>query len=243
MLGHEVDGVGRRHLRGDDEVALVLAILGIDQDDHAPVAQLLDDVVDGRQKALALGVGGRGLELVVHLRNSISAGDVAREQVDLQVNAVAGLFAPQRRVRQGMWDDIDAKARSRHLVDRQRDAVEGDRALGGDKAAPAPADSNEKRRLPRPARCSTMRPRPSTCRARCGRPARRRRFSARSRLTGRPGRQSPSVVLGQRLVGDIDREQAAAARWRDGRDGKTAAVTGDRAADGDQLPGSRVRMV
>ena len=57
VLGHEVDGIGRRHLRGDDEVALVLAVLGIDQDDHAAVAQILEDLVDGREEALAFRVG------------------------------------------------------------------------------------------------------------------------------------------------------------------------------------------
>ena len=56
VLGHEVDGVGRRHLRGDDQVALVLAVLGVDQDDHAAVAQVVDDLVDRRQEALAFRV-------------------------------------------------------------------------------------------------------------------------------------------------------------------------------------------
>ena len=65
VLGHEVDGVGRRHLRGDDEIALVLAILGIDQDDHAAVAQVIDDLVDRRQEALAFRVFD-SLQAVLH---------------------------------------------------------------------------------------------------------------------------------------------------------------------------------
>ena len=32
---HEIDRIGRRHLRGDDEIAFVLAIFLVDQDDHA----------------------------------------------------------------------------------------------------------------------------------------------------------------------------------------------------------------
>ena len=51
MLGHEVDGVGRRHLRRNDEVALVLAILGVDEHDHAAVAHLFDDLLDRRETA------------------------------------------------------------------------------------------------------------------------------------------------------------------------------------------------
>ena len=54
MLGHEVDGLGRRPLRGNDKVALVLAILVVDQDEHPALAGLLDDVL-GRRLDLAEG--------------------------------------------------------------------------------------------------------------------------------------------------------------------------------------------
>ena len=43
--GHEVDGVWGRELRGDDEVALVLAILVVHEDEHAPSARLLDELL------------------------------------------------------------------------------------------------------------------------------------------------------------------------------------------------------
>ena len=45
--GHEVHGFGRGHLRGDDQIALILAVLVIDKDEHAPVARILDDILDG----------------------------------------------------------------------------------------------------------------------------------------------------------------------------------------------------
>ena len=54
VLGHEVDGVGRRHLRRDDEIAFVFAILGIDENDHAAVLHLLDDLFDRRERAAAM---------------------------------------------------------------------------------------------------------------------------------------------------------------------------------------------
>ena len=41
--GHEIDRVGGRHLRRDDEVALILAAFVVDEDEHAPVARLVDD--------------------------------------------------------------------------------------------------------------------------------------------------------------------------------------------------------
>ena len=55
-LGHEIDGVGRRHLRRNDEVAFVLALLGVHQDEHAAVARVLEDVVDGRELLVISGL-------------------------------------------------------------------------------------------------------------------------------------------------------------------------------------------
>ena len=44
--GHEVDRGRRAHLRRDDEVALVLAVLVVDEDEHPAVARVLDDLLD-----------------------------------------------------------------------------------------------------------------------------------------------------------------------------------------------------
>jgi hypothetical protein len=45
VFGHEVNSVGCGHLRGDDKIAFVLAIFRIDEHDHAPVLQFLDNFV------------------------------------------------------------------------------------------------------------------------------------------------------------------------------------------------------
>ena len=66
MLGHEVDGVRRRHLRRDHKVALVLALFGIDQHNHAAVLHLLDDLFDSRQ--------GRASFDNLHLRRALHYG-------------------------------------------------------------------------------------------------------------------------------------------------------------------------
>ena len=44
---HEVERLGRRELRGDDEVALVLAVGVVDDDDEAALADLVDRLLDG----------------------------------------------------------------------------------------------------------------------------------------------------------------------------------------------------
>jgi len=48
-LGHEVDGVGRDFFGGHGEVALVLAVFVVNEDDHAAVADFFDGFFDGRE--------------------------------------------------------------------------------------------------------------------------------------------------------------------------------------------------
>jgi hypothetical protein len=50
VFRHEIDGFRRRHLGRDHQVALVLPILVVDQDEHAPVARFVDDLLDRRQE-------------------------------------------------------------------------------------------------------------------------------------------------------------------------------------------------
>ena len=50
MRRHEVDGVRRRELGGDDEIALVLALGIVDDDDHLPVPDVLDGLLDRRER-------------------------------------------------------------------------------------------------------------------------------------------------------------------------------------------------
>ena len=45
VTGHEIDGIGRRHLARNDEIALIFAILVIHQDEHAAIARLFDQLL------------------------------------------------------------------------------------------------------------------------------------------------------------------------------------------------------
>ena len=106
VLGHEVDGVRRRHLRGDDEIALVLALLRVDEHDHAPVAHVLEDLGDGGQAAAALRDGDCA-DFMASRAELQEPRDVARKQVDLQVDRLSGGFGPPSRHRQGVRDEVD----------------------------------------------------------------------------------------------------------------------------------------
>ena len=53
IFGHEVDRVGRRHLRRDDQVAFILPVFVVDQDIHAAVARLVDNLFRRRHHAAA----------------------------------------------------------------------------------------------------------------------------------------------------------------------------------------------
>ena len=66
VAGHEVDRVGRRHLRRDDQVALILAILVVDEDEHPPVARLVDDLFGPDQH-----LGGAALDQLFQPAESV----------------------------------------------------------------------------------------------------------------------------------------------------------------------------
>ena len=46
-LGHEVDGFGRDFFGGHGQVAFVFAVLVVDEDDHAALADFFDGFFDG----------------------------------------------------------------------------------------------------------------------------------------------------------------------------------------------------
>src|SRR3990172_2544112 len=64
--------------------------------------------------------------------------DIAREKVDLEIDLVARSFAPPGGPGQGQGNEIDAEAGARDLVDRERGAVERNRALAGDERREVP---------------------------------------------------------------------------------------------------------
>ena len=94
---HEVDRVGRHELRRDRQVALVLAVLVVDDDDEPARPDLLDRLLDrGERAGLRLG-GGAHPAIVARLSGPIGAHqplDVLREHVDLEVHRRPGTRSP-----------------------------------------------------------------------------------------------------------------------------------------------------
>ena len=76
--GHEVDRVRRGELGGDDQVALVLPVLVIDQDEHAAVARVLNDLLDaGEKMAQLFRAPNRHLRLSSPRRLASTVGGIA----------------------------------------------------------------------------------------------------------------------------------------------------------------------
>src|SRR5690606_6341513 len=84
VLGHEIDLFRRRELGRDDDVALVLPILGVDQDVGPPVAGVLENVLD-RTDRTVVAVGRQGAHAVschrARYRASISISRLTRAPV------------------------------------------------------------------------------------------------------------------------------------------------------------------
>ncbi len=73
VLAHKVDRVGRDHLGGHDEIALVLAILVVEDDHHLPGTHVGDRVFDLVEGIVASGqlIAQRGKEMGQPLERAI----------------------------------------------------------------------------------------------------------------------------------------------------------------------------
>ena len=71
---HEIDRVGRRHLRGDDQVPLIFAVLVIDQDEHPAVARFLDNLLDRDERGAVVVREEEHFELAQRLGRRVPVG-------------------------------------------------------------------------------------------------------------------------------------------------------------------------
>ena len=105
VLADERDVVGVGELRGEREVALVLPVLVVDDDDHPAAADVRDGLVDGRERrSRDDDVGSRGHDAGSsgHHRKSMSglhqnSMHVLRDHVRLEVHGVTRTERAERR--------------------------------------------------------------------------------------------------------------------------------------------------
>ena len=109
---HEVDRLGRRELGRQREVALVLAVLGVADDDHAAGADVLDRLLDAAERGL---------------RHAFELLHVLGQHIDLQVDRPTGRSGAERRALERLRDErdlervvVDSRNGKGHALDRDR---------------------------------------------------------------------------------------------------------------------------
>ena len=106
---HEVDRLGRRELRGDRQVALVLAVLVVDDDDELALRGCPRSPPRSWRRALSvLRLGGSSSR--AHRSPASSRSTYLAEDVGLEVHGVARREQRQRRQRERVRDQRDLEA-------------------------------------------------------------------------------------------------------------------------------------
>ncbi len=119
---HEVDRLGRDVVGGQHQVAFVLAVFLVDEDHHAAGGELGHEFRNGRNRHDGIVGGGCGdpgarpapSPAAAAGRAASASGrehalDVARDLVDLEVDALSGRQAAERGVGQGVRNQVDAE--------------------------------------------------------------------------------------------------------------------------------------
>ena len=120
MRRHEVDRIRRGELRCDDEIALVLALGVVDDDHHLPVPDVLDGLLDRRERR----DGGAHGSLAATSRSTTFASTSTS-----RLTSSPGSSRPSVVDRERVRDQRDLEAVVVERGDRERDAVDRDRAL------------------------------------------------------------------------------------------------------------------
>src|SRR5581483_6262705 len=192
VLGHEVHGFGRRHLCRNDEIAFVLAVLVIDQHEHAAAFRLFDQL------------GGGGFELLE--THCAAPGPVwgpsrprrrATYRATWSISRLTGTpvpFEPRFVTSWVIGIILTPKSSSPTSFTVREMPSRAIEPLGAMKGISALGALTVRRMLPPSCRRSTIAPTPSTWPLTRWPPSSSPILRARSRLTRVPGFQLPSVV-------------------------------------------------
>ena len=125
LLRHEVDRLGRRELRGDGQVALVLAVGRVDDDDHLALPDVLDRLLDRGERALGRNRRSAHRFIVDGSSRSTYFASTSASRLTSSPGSSAPSVVSVERVR----DQRDGEAGVVERRDGERRAVDGDRAL------------------------------------------------------------------------------------------------------------------
>ena len=74
MRSHEVNGVGRCHLRRNDKVTFILSVFVVDEDIHSPVARFLDNFFDWDERRRVIIGEYVAFQLAQRVRRRVPVG-------------------------------------------------------------------------------------------------------------------------------------------------------------------------
>ena len=184
FLGHEVDRLGRRELRRHHQVALVLAVLAVADDDHPAAPDLFERFLDRREGGLLLGLGH-----LTQARSFPANGATRRSTYFATMSHSTLTLSPGRarpRLVRSRVSGIreTSKPRIAQIRDRQADPAERDRALvdGVAQQLRRPGSTRIRRAKPSSSIAATV-PTPSTWPWTMWPPSRSEARIASSRLT------------------------------------------------------------
>ena len=131
--GHEVDGVGRHELGGHHEVALVLAVLVVDDDDHLAGGDVLERLLDAwRTDVVAARLGSppraSGPRPMRGAPPTSFSTYLARMSTS-RLTGVPGAAVAEVGALERLGDERDVEGRLVDARHGERDAVHRDRAL------------------------------------------------------------------------------------------------------------------
>ena len=198
LLGHEVDRLGRDELRGHREVALVLAVLVVADDDHAArrgcPRSPPRSVANGRARSVS-----RATSFSTYFASTSTS----------RLTGLPGLGVAERRALERLGDQRDGERvvveRARRSATRRRPRSSPSRRRSA--AASGGAAIVTTRAKPS-SRVSRTAPTPSTWPCTTWPPSRSVARSGSSRLTGAPAPSSRQRGAPQRLVHHVGGERA-----------------------------------
>src|SRR5690606_25858458 len=213
VADHEREQLGRGHLGGEDQIALVLPVLVVDDDHRPPRGDVRDRLFDSLECVHAVppvgrppttpGLDGRDAARVHQRSPAAGCAAASRRSTYLAMTSTSTLtrasasFRPSVvsarvvGIRCTVNDGVGSSATDTTVIDTPSTAIEPLGTTYRDSSLGSPIRTSCQRSVGKRERIT---PTPSTCPCTTCPPSRVASVAARSRFTGSPGATLPSVV-------------------------------------------------